>query len=72
MPNNAEAGRPHGLSASFFMLCFLAWPSFSESLRGIFSELRVRRERQGAGSPALPESVSGRPTSNNRPVGQNL
>ena len=70
MPNNAEAGRPHnGLSASFFMFFFLAWLSFSESLRGMFSVLRVRLERQGAESPALPESVSDRPASTGHPTG---
>lgn len=51
------------------MFFFLAWLSFSESLRGMFSELRVRRGRQGAESPVLPESVSDRPASTGHPTG---
>lgn len=51
------------------MLFFSAWPSFSESLRGSFSVLRVRWDRQGAGSPALPGSVSDHPVSNDHPAG---
>jgi hypothetical protein len=41
-----QAGRNIGLSASFFMFFFLAWLSFSESLRGRSSVLRVRRENK--------------------------
>ena len=34
----------------------------------MFSALRVRWEKPGAESPALPESVSDRPASNNHPT----
>ena len=49
------------------MLYFLAWLSFSGSLRGRFSVLRVQWERPGAGNPVPLESDPNRPASNDHP-----